>query len=168
MARGKVRIFTGGGHCKTPAAMGLALMTAAAGGQAVIIQFFKGRGLPDSEFSRKLDPEIKVFRFEKSDIAWKDMSPEQRVSETANIRNGLNFARKVLDTGESGILIMDDVLGLIDNGIVTVEEVGELLSHRDDTEVILTGTKMDDGLCQFADEIVEMTEVPFRNYEAAR
>lgn len=164
MARGKIRIFTGTGHCKTPAAMGLALFTAADGGQAVIIQFFKGRGLPDTEFSRKLDPEIKVFRFEKSDIPWKEMTQEQRTSESANIRNGLNFAKKVLDTGECRILIMDDVLGLIDNGILTVDEMGEILDHRDETDVILTGAEMDNGLCRFADEIVEMTEVPFRNY----
>jgi cob(I)alamin adenosyltransferase len=162
MARGKVKIYVGTGHGKTPAAVGLALIKASEGGHAVIIQFFQGRGLSDSEFIHKLEPEVKLFRFEKSNILWKDMDEEQRRIEAANIRNGLNYARKVLDTGESDILVMDDVLGLIDNGIITFEEMGELLEHREDTDVVLTGTRMDDGLCKYADEIQEITAVPFR------
>lgn len=165
MARGRVRIFVGTGHGKTPAALGLALMRASRGGHAVIIQFFRGRGLPDSEFNKKLEPEIKLFRFEKSDIPWSEMSEEERSREAANIRNGLNYARKVLDTGESDLLVMDDVLGLIDNGIITFEEMGELLEHREETDVVLTGTRMDDGLCRFADEIQEITDCPFCCFE---
>ena len=165
MARGRVRIFVGTGHGKTPAALGLALMRASRGGHAVIIQFFRGRGLPDSEFNKKLEPEIKLFRFEKSDIPWAEMSEEERSREAANIRNGLNYARKVLDTGESDLLGMDDVLGLIDNGIITFEEMGELLEHREETDVVLTGTRMDDGLCRFADEIQEITDCPFCCFE---
>ncbi len=164
MARGKVRIFVGAGHGKTPAAVGLALMRASAGGHAVIIQFFQGRGLSDAEFIHKLEPEVKLFRFEKAKIMWKDMDEQQRSIEASNIRNGLNYARKVLDTGECDILVLDDVLGLIDNGIITFEEMGALLEHRMDTDVVLTGTRMDDGLCLYADEIEEISEVPFRRY----
>ena len=42
------------------------------------------------------------------------------------MRNGINFARKVLTTRECDMLILDEVLGLVDNGIVSVEEL-ELL-----------------------------------------
>ena len=47
-----------------------------------------------------------------------------------NIRNGLNFARKVLTTDGCDVLILDEVLGLIDKGILTVEELKTLTRSR--------------------------------------
>lgn len=64
---GRVQIFTGDGYGKTMAALGEALIAAASGKRVVVIQFLKGRGLTDSTFERQLEPEIKIFRFEKSD-----------------------------------------------------------------------------------------------------
>ena len=61
--------------------------------------------------------------------------------------------------------LQGDVLGLIDNGIIPFEEMGELLEHREETDVVLTGTRMDDGLCRFADEIQEITDCPFCCFE---
>ena len=47
-----------------------------------------------------------------------------------NIRNGLNFARKVLTTDGCDVLILDEVLGLIDKGILTVEELKSVARSR--------------------------------------
>ena len=41
---GKIQIFAGKGHGKSPAALGEAVMAAAAGKHVVIIQFLKGKG----------------------------------------------------------------------------------------------------------------------------
>lgn len=68
MRQGAVHIYSGDGHGKSPAALGRAVITAALGKNVVIIQFLKGKGLADTEFIRRLEPEIKVFRFEKSDM----------------------------------------------------------------------------------------------------
>ena len=35
-----------------------------------------------------------------------------------NIRNGFNFAKKVVATGECDMLILDEVLGIIDQNII--------------------------------------------------
>ena len=51
--QGKILIFTGEGHGKTPAALGIALQAAAEGQTAIIIQFLKGRGLEESEFVKR-------------------------------------------------------------------------------------------------------------------
>ena len=115
MKHGKIKIFTGTGRGKTPAALGLALQTAAEGGQVTIIQFLKGRGLGESEFVKRLEPEIKLFRFEKAEDCFDDLSEEEKKEAIMNIKNGLNFARKVLSTGECDLLVLDEVLGLVDN-----------------------------------------------------
>ena len=78
---GKIQIFTGEGRGKTPAALGEALMAAALGKQVVIIQFLKGRGLQESLYQRRLEPEIKLFRFEKSDCDFFALSEEKRKEE---------------------------------------------------------------------------------------
>ena len=67
MAEGKVYIYGGTGHGKSPAAIGCGLIAAAKGAQVVIIQFLKGKGLTENDYQRRLEPEIKLFRFEKSD-----------------------------------------------------------------------------------------------------
>ena len=146
MERGIVHIYTGDGRGKSPAALGRAVQ-AAAGEQVVIIQFLKGKGLEDTEFVRRLEPEIKLFRFEKSDEFYEELPEEKKAEEDMNIRNGMNFAKKVLSTGECNLLILDEVLGLIEKNIISVEDVENLLNQRGETDVILTGISLNDEIC---------------------
>ncbi len=131
------------------------------GKNVVIIQFLKGRGLEDSEFLRRLEPEIKLFRFEKSDSNFVELSNEQKADEIINIRNGLNFAKKVLCTGGCDLLILDEVLRLIDNGIITVEELKKMLEMRSDEamDIIMTGAALNDEVFVLADEVTKLETV---------
>ena len=61
MEKGMIYIYTGDGRGKSPAALGRAVQAAIEGQSVVIIQFLKGKGLGDSEFLRRLEPEIKVL-----------------------------------------------------------------------------------------------------------
>lgn len=164
MKKGTIHIYSGDGHGKTPAALGRAVSMACQGKNVVIIQFLKGKGLEDSEFLRRLEPEIKLFRFEKSDENFAELSEVQKAEEIGNIKNGLNFAKKVLTTGECDLLILDEVFGLIDNQIITVEDLKNLLEARDDgeTDIIMTGITLNDEVCILADEVTRMETVKFR------
>ena len=164
MERGIVHIYTGDGRGKSPAALGRAVQAAAAGEQVVIIQFLKGKGLEDTEFVRRLDPEIKVFRFEKSDEFYEELPVEKKAEEDMYIRNGMNFAKKVLSTGECNLLILDEVLGLIEKNIISVEDVENLLNQRGETDVILTGISLNDEICSLADEVSKIKTLKFKNY----
>ena len=158
MADGIIRIYSGTGRGKSPAALGRAVQTACRGGNVVVIQFLKGRGLSDSDFLKRLEPEIKVFRFEKSDEGYDELTPEQRAEETDNIRNGIGFARKVLNTGGCDMLILDEVLGLVANNIITVEELKEVLELKSDAvDIIMTGNSVAEELYGLADEVTIIT-----------
>lgn len=165
MAKGVIQIYTGDGHGKSPAALGRAVQTAAEGGSVVIIQFLKGKGLSDSEFIRRMEPEIKLFHFEKSDENYSELSEEKKKEEMYNIRNGINFARKVLTTGECDLLILDEVLGLIEKNIITAEDLRAVLECHDETNVIMTGANMQDEICILADEVSKIETVRFRVWE---
>ena len=165
MAKGLIYIYAGDGRRKSPAAIGRAVQAAMEGKQVVIIQFLKGKGLKDSEFLRRMEPEIKLFRFEKSDENFEELPEEKKAEEISNIRNGMNFARKVLATGECDLLILDEVLGLVEKGIVSVEDLKAMLECREDTSVILTGIKLNDEICVLADEVSKIETVKFKVWE---
>ena len=160
MAEGKVYIYGGTGHGKSPAALGCGLIAAAKGAHVVIIQFLRGKGLTEDSYARRLEPEIKLFRFEKSDVEFGSLPKEKQEDEVKNIRNGLNYAKKVLNTGECDMLILDEVLGLIGNGIITVEDLKNVLSARDDeTDIIMTGVPINEEICTLADYVTEIRTV---------
>ncbi len=163
MKQGLIHIYSGDGHGKSPAALGEAVLSAAAGEKVMIIQFLKGKGVKDSDFIRRLEPEIKIFRFEKSDGNFDELPEEKKTEEIINIKNGLNFAKKVLATGECDLLILDEVLGLIDNKIITVEELKSLLEARDEeTDIIMTGIALNDEICKLADEVSKIETPKFK------
>lgn len=166
MGKGMIHIYTGEGHGKSPAALGRAVQTACSGEYVVIIQFLKGRGLAESEFVKRLEPEIKIFRFEKSNEDYIKLSDEHKAEECQNIRNGLNFAKKVMNTGECSLLILDEVLRLIENGIITVEELKNLLSSKpEEMDIIMTGMTMSDEACILADEVTKVETMRYKIWE---
>jgi len=159
MAKGMIYVYAGDGRGKSPAAIGRAIQAAAEGKHVVLIQFLKGRGLKDTVFLRRLEPEIKLFRFEKLDENYEELSEDKKREEIGNIRNGMNFAKKVLTTGECDLLVLDEVLGLVEKGIISAADLKNLLECREDTDIILTGVKLDDETSALADEISRIETV---------
>lgn len=166
MGKGTIQIYSGEGHGKSPAALGRAIQTACEGKYVVIIQFLKGRGLVESEFVKRLEPEIKIFRFEKSEEDFSKLSDERKAEACSNIRNGLNFAKKILNTGECSLLILDEVLGLIDNGIITVEELKKLLAGKpEEMDIIMTGITINDEVCALADQVTKVETMLYKIWD---
>ncbi len=165
MAKGSICIYSGEGRGKSSAAIGKAVQAATEGRRVVIIQFLKGKGLEDSEFLKRMEPDIRLFRFEKSDENFEMLSQEKKKEEIANIRNGLNYARKVLATGECDLLVLDEVLGLVEKDIVDGGELKEILENRGETGIILTGINLPDSICILADEVSKIETVKFKVWE---
>lgn len=169
MKHGKICIYSGDGHGKSPAALGEALQAAGAGQNVVIIQFLKGKGLGESEFLKRLEPEIKFFRFEKSDEDFSRLSPERQSEEVRNIKNGLNYAKKVLTAGQCDLLILDEVLGLVDNEIIKTGELEAILRAKSEgTTIIMTGIQLADETCMLADEVSRIETLKFRKWESSQ
>ena len=161
MNEGIIQIYCGDGHGKSAAALGQAIHAASLGKNVIIIKFLKSQ--EDSEFMTRLEPEIKVFRFEKSEVNFEELSESEKQEEVQNIRNGLNFAKKVLTTGGCDMLILDEVLGLLDNHIIEADELRAILEAKTDEEtIILTGIQLHDETCIVADEIYKIEPMNFK------
>lgn len=157
MSKGNVIVYYGEGKGKTTSALGHAIRSAGQGKSVIIIQFLKGKNEDEISFIRRLEPEIKFFRFEKSQENFNLLSEEEKKEESMNIKNGFNFAKKVLMTGECNILILDEFLGLLDKRVITMEDLESLLQVKaEDTEIIFTGRVMDEKLRDYADEIYKI------------
>jgi cob(I)alamin adenosyltransferase len=104
-----------------------------------------------------MEPEVRLFRFEKKDKFYEDLTDEEKKEENLNIRNGLNFARKVLLTEECDMLILDEILGALEFGIVSEEEIESLIQAKDyETELIMTGNVVTEALKNAADRVVSL------------
>ena len=74
-----------------------------------------------------------------------------------NIQNGLNYAKKVLGTGESDLVILDEILGVVDEGIVSEQDILSALEGRSfSTNVILTGLNITKGIFEIADSVLNL------------
>ena len=108
---------------------------------------------------RRLEPEVKVFSFARSEKNFTDLTREEQQEEEMNIRNGFNFARKVLVTGECSLLILDGFLGLLHNHMISEEDLDSLMNARsEDTGIVFTGGVMSDLLRRYAEKVYEIHE----------
>ena len=156
MEEGLVQIYSGEGHGKSAAAIGRALQVACNGENVVIIRFLKG--MRNDGFLKRLEPEIKIFRFEKYDECYEGLNDQEKAEEKTNILNALNFARKVIATQECDFLLLDEILALPDYGITTAEAIGDILKMKDESmHILLTGRTLPDCLRKYADSITTLT-----------
>ena len=164
MEKENVRIYYGSGKGKTALTLGMAMMYAGEGKSVFVIQFLKGRMGEQLDYMKSLEPDVKVFRFEKSTRYFEDISEEEKQEEIINIRNGLNFARKVLKIGECDVLILDEALGLVDLGSIGSQDLKDIIEAGDDsTQLILTGINLPEGMADCAGYIARLDVVKNEN-----
>lgn len=155
-----VQVYYGDGKGKTTAAIGQCIRAAGLGQSVIIIQFLKGRDVEEFSFLNKLEPQIKLFRFERAKEFFCNLSPEEQNDEKQNILNGMNFARKVIETGECDTLVLDEVLGLLEYGIISIEDIIKLIQLRDDyVRLVLTGNSLPEELIGYVDVISKIEQI---------
>lgn len=163
MEKGFVKVYCGEGKGKSQSSLGRALICASEGKTVFVIQFLKGRTSGELSYFKQLEPEIEVFRFEKEKAYYEDLSQEAREEEKINIINGMNFARKVVSIEECDVLVLDEVLGLIDLGIISAEDVIALIKRKPDSmELILTGRRLPEQIIPYAEYIssIDIVKMP--------
>lgn len=157
MDKGKIIAYSGTGIGKTSAALGYGIKAAGQGKQVYVIQFMKG--LLSNDFLDKLEPELKIFRFEQSVDSFDNMTVKEREEEHKNYANALNFAKKSLTTGECDVLILDEILGVVEEKIASEEDVIDVLRSKSMfTDIILTGINMSKELRDVCDVVYNISK----------
>lgn len=160
MEQGMISIFYGEGRGKTAAALGEAIKAVIQGKSVILIQFLKGKAFDKSAFVQGLEPAIKCFSFEKEDTFYEELPEDKKQEAGANILNGLKFAKKVLTTKEADVLILDEVLGLVDNGLAVIDDILDLINSRwESVDLILTGRQVNEEITALADHVSKIEKV---------
>ena len=167
MNKGLTEIFCGNGRGKTTLAIGQSLKASVQGRSVIIIQFLKGKERRELDFLEELEGhDIKIFRFEKMDACYRELSDHEKEEERLNIINGVNFARKVVSTHECDFLLLDEILGLLEAHIVTPQDLIEILRMKDEEmHVVLTGWSYPKELEPYIDSVTELTTYNVQNRE---
>lgn len=151
---GRVEVYCGQGRGKTSCAIGQCVKAAGQAKQVIIVQFLKGKETEELGFFKRLEPEVQLFRFEKYDKQYQDLSEEEKKDQDHFIYNGLKYAHKVIDTRQCDVVVLDEILGLLDLGLLKSEELIEMIRDiGEDQQIIMTGRQIPDGLIEHIDAV---------------
>lgn len=157
VSKGIIRIYYGKGHGKSTAAIGTALREAANGKAAAVISFLREKNEDSEILLKKLEPELKFFRFEKTASSFDELSKAEKEKEIMNLKSGYNYSKKVITTGGCDVVVLDEVLELVRQKIITEDEFLELAAAvPDDMVVICTGKQVSDRIRECADELYQI------------
>jgi cob(I)alamin adenosyltransferase len=158
LERGMIQVYTGNGKGKTTAALGLALRAVGCKLQVCMVQFMKGGGPYGEHLAAELlSPGLTIIPFGREGWVNRDNpDPEDRYIATKALKCGAEAST----SGSYDMVILDEVNGAVAFGLLTVEEVLDLIrSKPEHVELVLTGRNADQRIIERADLVTEMREI---------
>jgi cob(I)alamin adenosyltransferase len=151
---GYTHVMTGDGKGKTTSALGLALRAAGHGFKVLIIQWMK-KGWKYGEL-RALTaiPEITLEQYGTPEFVDRDKPKEIDITEAMA---ALTRTRTAMEKEEWDVLILDEINVALDFGLISEEEVVELIKQKPKKlEVVLTGRNALTSIVALADYHTEI------------
>ncbi|MBU0611353.1 MAG: cob(I)yrinic acid a,c-diamide adenosyltransferase [Armatimonadetes bacterium] len=150
---GQVQVYTGDGKGKTTAALGLALRAAGAGLRVFFGQFCKGREVAEHAGLALLGDRVTIRHTGSRAF----ITGPPTAEDVAAAGDMLAELREALQSGEYSVVIADELNVALDLGLVTLDQVHELLDVRPpQVELVITGRNAPSELIQRADLVTEM------------
>src|SRR6266542_3116048 len=143
--RGQVLLYTGEGKGKTTSALGVALRAVGRGWKVCMVQFTKmgewppGEPMGEISGAKRLEPDLEVI---PTGIGFVNIfgDPYTLEEHRAAAQKGLELAREKIASGEYQLVILDEVLGAVDQGQVELDQVIELIGTKPHpVNLLLTG-----------------------------
>ena len=156
---GQVHVYTGDGHGKTTASLGVALRAVGHGYKVCMIQFLKGND-KTGEFliQERLKPDFTIHQFgSKSFIIDKKYSDD----DIKMAQEGLEFAKIIIKNNQCHILILDEINVAMDFNLIKEKKIINFIKkyRSSGIEIILTGRNASKNIIKIADIVTEMKKV---------
>lgn len=157
MDKGLIQVYTGEGKGKTTAAIGQGIRAVGRGNIVYMVQFLKSGHTGELDTVKRLEPDFKIFRFERPrGFVW-TLSQQQIDELKEDIRKALDFIKSVFDSRECDMLIMDEIMGVMGNKLIDTAEVAELLKNKPESmEILLTGRNVPNEIFEIADYVSDI------------
>lgn len=153
---GLVHIYTGDGKGKTTASVGLAVRAAGVGKRVLFSQFLKGR--PTGELGPLKKIGVCVIRSEAVTKFIPYMTGQELFECKKNQQAVFSEVEDKINSFD--VVILDEIIGAVSTGMISLEEVTGLIKERPDgTEIVLTGRDAPQELIKLADYVSEIKAV---------
>jgi len=158
--KGLIIVNTGNGKGKTTAALGVALRAVGSNKRVLFLQFVKGDWKTGEMKSAKLlAPNLEFVRMGKGFTIPGYIRRSMEEHENA-AQEALEAAKQLMIAGQYDIVIFDEILYAIKHGLVTTQQVLEVLDLKPPMlHVILTGRDAPGEIIDRADLVTEMVQV---------
>jgi len=161
-----IQVYTGDGKGKTTAALGLAIRAAGADKQVRIVYFDKGGdNYSERKALRKISDNLPNLQFYATGLDRIDADNNFRFQNTEEDKQeacrALEIVSHLIDEGID-IIILDEVNTSIHLGLISKEQVLELIKKAGETELILTGRYAPKEIIEAADLVSQIN--PLKHY----
>ena len=155
--RGLVLVHTGNGKGKSSSAFGVIVRALGWGQQIAVVQFIKGKWQTgERRFFAKLEDAVHWYTMGDG-FTW---DTQDKAADTEAARRAFERARRMLESGDYDLVVLDEINIALRYGYLTVDDVTAGLDARHErTSVILTGRDAPEALCAYADLVSEMREI---------
>ena len=157
MDRGYIQIYTGNGKGKTTAALGQGLRAVGRGLKVIMVQFLKGWHTGELESIKKIAPDFNIIRFAETKKFLSEMEHDEKLKLKEDLSYEIEKLYNFMQGDFCDILILDEIMGAINGGLIEVEDVCKIMDKKPDSlELIMTGRNVPEAIAQRADLITEM------------
>lgn len=154
MRKGSIYVYHGEGKGKTTQAIGQGIRSVGEGLTVIMIQFLDYNDNKEAIPLKKLEPDFKIFRFEKNRDDIDHLNEEETKELIGELQMAFQFSKKILDTGECDILILDGINEAIKHRFIDEDAVCEILDKKPTyMDVIMTGSELYPKIAEKADYI---------------
>ena len=171
---GLVHVLTGDGKGKTTSAIGLAMRAIGAGLKVYMIQFLKSGNTGEIFAIRKYLPPMQIeqygldaikgrqeklgdFTKQKEKASIFTFNTDEQEREAARL--GWEHAKKIINSGNYDLVVMDEINVVLDKGLISMEEVKELIKSHDNVELVFTGRDCPQEIIDMADYVNVVTKL---------
>ncbi len=155
---GSIQVYTGEGKGKTTAALGLAWRAIGRGLKVLILQFLKGPETSGEQLAAGAFAPMLTMKpmGRKGFIRRRNCEPQDALMA----KRGLEEARVAMLSGDSNIVILDEINVAVHLGLVDPEAVLKLMDAKPkNVELVLTGRYAHPKIMERADCVLEMKKI---------
>jgi cob(I)alamin adenosyltransferase len=154
---GTVQVYTGDGKGKTTAALGLALRAVGHGLTVYMLQFMKGSPNYGELTTAGMLPGLTIEQSGRDEFVDRENPARVDIDLAAE---GLARSKAAIMDGRYDIVILDEVNVALDFGLISLEDVLELIEKRPPhVELVLTGRSAHPEVVRAADLVSEVLNI---------
>ena len=158
-------IFTGDGKGKTTSSLGLAVRALGSNLRVYMLQFLKSGTTGELFTIQKYLPGMKIMQFGVDAVRERQQkldeftdkgsrftfNPDEEEREAALM--GFEHAKKIINSKEYDLVILDEINVVLDKGLIPINEVLDLIKEHGNVELVFTGRDAPKEIIDAADYV---------------